>query len=52
MFIIIFWKEFLYKDHECKIGSSMTKFYDMATDKCLSCEENKNISYDFCSGKC
>jgi len=41
--------EFLEKDFECKIGSSMTRFYDMATDKCLSCEENKNISYDFCT---
>ena len=29
----------------------MTQFYDMATDKCLSCEENKNISYDFCPGR-
>ena len=49
--MIIFLKEFLEKDYECKIGSSMTRFYDMATDKCLSCEENKNVSYDFCTGK-
>jgi len=40
---------FLEKDFECKIESSMTQFYDMATDKCLSCEENKNVSYDFCT---
>jgi len=41
--------EFQEKDLECKIGSSMTRFYDMATDECLSCEENKNLSYDFCT---
>jgi len=43
------YNDFLEKDLECKIGSSMTQFYDMATYKCLSCEENKNLSYDFCT---
>jgi len=41
--------DFLYKDFDCKIESSMTQFYDMATGKCVSCEEHKNISRDFCT---
>jgi len=49
LFAIYVYNNYVDKDFECKIGSSMTRFYDMATDKCLSCEENKNISYDFCT---
>jgi len=41
--------EFVDKDFKCKIESSMTRFYDIATDKCSSCEENENLSDDFCT---